>query len=242
MRIWETIVGCCIVSATLLAPREAAAQDVPPIVERDQNWGTVSNVFLALGTASVFLMPRVYYSDPETTVGWKGRWHWSVFAPAMTLTAVTLFTDIPIKDGLESVRPGCTVDQTIVRFPSSGCETFGGPSTHAFASWGATGAGTAIFLVDTLKYSGGRFNVPAFIGNVALPLVSSVFVSIGRGVDINNDRPGEAPNPITMQPYEDVGQIVAGASTGFLTGLTLGFAYAMLQRPSCPYGNSIICW
>jgi hypothetical protein len=244
MRIWATVVGSCIVSAAFLLSSEAAAQTaVPPIVERDRNWETVSNVFLALGTSSVFLMPRVYYNDPEATVGWKGRWHVSIFAPAMTMMAVTAFTEIPIKQGIESARPGCSVEQTIVRFPGSNCETFGGPSTHAFASWGATGAGTGIFLVDTFKYSDGRFNFPAFLGNVAFPLLSSIFVSIGRGVDIDNDANTEGlVNPITLQPFEDAGQVTAGALSGFFTGLTLGFTYAMLQKPSCPYGNSLFCW
>jgi len=244
MRIWSAVVGCCIVSATFLAPREAAAQNaVPPIVERDQNWETVSNVFLALGTASVFLTPRVYYNDPQATVGWKGQWHWSIFAPAMTMVAITALVEIPVKQSLESARPGCSVEQTIVRFPGSNCETFGGPSTQALASWGATGVGTGIFLVDTLKYSDSRFNVPAFIGNVGFPLLASIFVTIGRGVDIDNDKNTEGiPNPITLQPFESDGQLAAGALTGFFTGLTVGFTYAMLQKPSCPYGNSLICW
>jgi hypothetical protein len=244
MRIWSTVVGCCILSATFLASVEAAAQTaVPPIVERDRNWEAVSNIFLAVGTASVLLTPRVYYNDPQATVGWKGRWHWSILAPAMTMFAVTTLTELPIKESLESVRPGCTVEQTIVRFPGSNCETFGGPSTHALASWGATGMGTGIFLVDTIKYSDGRLNGPAFIGQIALPLLSSIFVSIGRGVDIDNDaNTTGVPNPITLQPFEDTGQIVAGTLTGFASGLTLGFAYAMLQKPSCPYGNSLICW
>lgn len=244
MRIWPLVVGCGIVSATFLAPREAAAQtEVPPIVYRDTNWETVSNVFLAVGTASVFLTPRVYYNDPQATVGWKGRWHWSMFAPAMTMLAVTTLTEIPIKASLESARPGCTVEETIVRFPGSNCETFGGPSSHALASWGATGMGTGIFLVDTLKHSDGRFNLPAFIGNIGLPLVSSIFVSIARSVDIDNDANTEGiSTPITLQPFENTGQVVAGSLTGFATGLTLGFAYAMLQKPSCPYGNSLICW
>ena len=71
---------------------EANAQSIsiPPTVKRDANWQTVSNVTLALGVASVALMPRVYYSSPDATVGWKGRWHFSSLAPAMTLTGLTL--------------------------------------------------------------------------------------------------------------------------------------------------------
>jgi hypothetical protein len=232
MRIREKVVtaGCRLaVAAWLLAPREAAAQASDPV--RDENWGTVSNVGLALGTSVVFLMPRVYYSDPESTVGWKGRWHFSVLAPAMTMTALTLLVDIPVKDALESTRPGCSIDQTNAALPGSNCETFGGPSTHAFASWGATGAGTGIFLVDTFRYSAGRFNVGGFIGNVAFPLTASIFTSIGRGV-----APGDA------EAYEEFGQIAVGGLTGFFSGLAFGAAYAMLQRPNCGYGNALFCW
>ena len=88
MGIREKVVaaaGCLAVAACLLAPSEAAAQ-----VTRDKDWATVSDVSLVLGSSVVFLMPRVYYSDPEATVGWKGRWHFSVLAPAMTMTALTL--------------------------------------------------------------------------------------------------------------------------------------------------------
>jgi hypothetical protein len=177
-------------------------------------------------------MPRVYYSDPEATVGWKGRWHLSVLAPAMTMTAVTLFVDSPIKGALQSTRPGCTVDQTTAAFPNSNCESFGGPSTHAFAAWGATGAGLGIFLVDTVKYSNGRFSAPAFIGNVAVPLTLSIFASVGRGIDVGGAK----------EPFENAGQVVAGTLPGFLIGAGLGAAYAVLQRPSCGYGNAIVCW
>jgi hypothetical protein len=247
MRIWETLVGCAILSATLLTSVEAEAQTpVPPIVERDTGgWGLVSDISLALGTASVALMPRVYYADPSSTVGWKGRWHVSVLAPAMTFTAITILTEIPIKESIESARPGCSVEATIVSAPGSNCETFGGPSTHLFASWGVTGMGTGIFLVDTLKYSDGRFNVPAFIGNVAFPLVASIFTTIGRGVDLDEADTSDVNGnriEVNPEPFENGGQLLAGALPGFFTGLTLGFAYAMLQRPSCPYGNAVICW
>jgi hypothetical protein len=234
MRIREKIVaaGCLTIAACLLAPREAAAQATfPSDPKRDKNWGTVSDVSLVLGTSVVFLMPRVYYSDPESTVGWKGRWHVSMFAPAMTMTALTLLVDIPIKDAAESTRPGCRLEQTKTALPGSNCESFGGPSTHAFASWGATGAGTGIFLVDTFRYSSGRFNAGGFVGNVAIPLTASIFTSIGRGV-----APGNA------EAYEEFGQIALGGVTGFVSGLAIGVVYASLQRPNCGYGNALFCW
>ena len=229
MSIREKVVvaaGSLTVAACLLAPREAAAQ-----VRRDENWGTVSHIGLALGASAVFLMPRVYYSDPEATVGWKGRWHVSMLAPAMTFTAITLLVEVPIKSAIESPRPGCGVDLTSADVTGSDCETFGGPSTHMFASWGSTGAGLGIFLVDTFRYSDSRFSVPGFIGNVAFPLTASIFTTIGRAVA-----------PGTSEAYEDAGQLFAGGLPGFFIGMGIGAAYAALQRPNCGYGNAIICW
>src|ERR1700759_343745 len=103
MRIRETIVaaGLISVSTALLAPSEAAAQALTPVAVRDGTWGTLSNVTMLIGAGLVTLMPRVYYSDPESTVGWKARWHVSILAPAMTLTAATLLVDGPIRNAIK---------------------------------------------------------------------------------------------------------------------------------------------
>lgn len=232
MRIKATIVAaglCSGMALSLLAPREAAAQPIQVGAARDDTWDTVSHVTLGIGTITPFLMPRVYYSDPESTVGWKGRWHVSMLAPAMTLTALTVFVEVPIKDAIESTRPGCTLEETKV--PYDNCETFGGPSTHSFAAWAGTGAGTGIFLVDTFKWSDGRLHAGGLIGNVLVPLTASVFTSVARGA-----APGDT------EGHESAGQIFAGALPGFFSGLAIGASYALLQRPSCGYGNSIFCW
>jgi len=235
MRIREKVVtaACVTVAACLLAPGEAAAQvTFPPGPMRDKNWATVSDVSLVLGASAVFLMPRVYYSDPEATVGWKARWHVSMLAPAMTMTVLTTLVEVPIKDGIESTRPGCSVDQTNADVSGSECQTFASPGTHAFASWGATGTGLGIFLVDTFRYSDGRFNAGGFIGNVAFPLTASIFTTVGRLAE---------PGDLDL-PHEDAGQFLAGAIPGFFIGLGVGAAYAALQRPTCGYGNAIFCW
>ena len=233
MRPQAFVVGICsAVLVAIFAPRVAEAQTIPQSAPRDENWGTVSNVAMVVGAATVTLMPRVYYSDPSATAGWKGRWHFSQLAPAMTLTALTLFVDIPVKNGLESARPGCSQSETRLRLVDSDCESFGGPSTQSFAAWSATGAGTGIFLVDTLKFSKGKFNIPAFIGNVFVPLTASVITSVGRGVESGSD----------VFAYESGGQIVAGILPGFFTGLAVGVAYSALQRPNCGYGGAIFCW
>jgi hypothetical protein len=230
----KSIVGAGAVAglAVMLAqPADAHAQDIPPAAQRDENWGAVSNVAMVIGVSTAFLMPRVYYNDPEATVGWKARWHVSVLAPAATLTAITWFIDEPMKGAIESTRPGCTFEETSAALPDSNCESFGGPSTHAFASWGTTGTGLGIFLVDTLKYSDSRFHVGSFIGNVLVPLTASMFTTVARGVE-----------PGTSDAYESGGQLVAGALPGFFSGLLLGIGYSMFQEPSCPYGDAVICW
>ena len=227
--ILSAAIGLVAFAAVSTSSSEASAQGIPAAAVRDKNWGLVSDVFLVAGAAVPTLMPRVYYSDPVSTVGWKGRWHFSQLAPAAVLVGATWFVDSPVKRAIGSLRPGCSTDETTVL--SEGCESFGGPSTHAFASWASTGAGLGIFLVDTFKYSDGRFNAGSFIGNVAFPVVASVFTSIGRGVG-----PGAA------QGYESGGQILAGGLTGFGVGALVGVAYAFFQRPSCGYGNAVVCW
>jgi len=239
MRIKEIVLASLgLVAGTWFYSTEASAQEVPAIAPRDQTWGTVSDVSLAIGASTVFLMPRVYYSDPESTVGWKGRWHFSMLAPSMTMVAATFLVDGPLHRAFEKQRPGCTVDETLVANPGSGCESFGGPSTHAFASWGATGVGTGVFLVDTIKYSRGRFNVGSFIGNIGVPLIASVMTSVGRGVQ----SPATDSFGTATLPFESSQQIIAGTFAGFFSGLIVGGAYALLQRPSCGFGNAIFCW
>ena len=160
-----------------------------------------------------------------------------MLAPGFTMLGAALLVDLPIKKAAMGARPGCDASATQEGFPGSGCETFGGPSTHAFASYGALGTGSVIFLVDTFKYSDGRFSVPGLIGNVGLPLTAAVFTTIGRAIETGTDINGN-----TIRAYEDGGQIAAGAISGLLTGALVGLTYSFLQRPSCGYGDSIICW
>ena len=158
----------------------------------------------------------------------------SVLAPAMTLVGATLLVDGPIREAIESSKVGCTLDQTLGATPflppDSGCETFGGPSTHAFAAWSAFGAGTTIFLVDTFKYSDFEFHGGSFVGNVIVPLGGAILTSVARSAD------GSGIGP------ESTGQVVAGALPGLGVGALLGLGYAFLQEPDCGYGGYLICW
>lgn len=237
----------CALGILLAAPRPAAAQiPVPPIVERDtQGWGLVSDISVLVGVTSVALTPRAYHDEREAPHGWRSRWHISGLAPAMSMAGLTLLLELPIKRGLTSTRPGCSVEDTIVSAPGSNCETFGGPSTHAFATWGAMGVGTGVFLVDTLKYSGGRVNAGALAGDIFVPLIAAMATSIGRGIDLNQadvrDLNGDRI-AVDPQPFESSGQIAAGAVHGLLGGLTLGVAYAILRPPSCSSSGAMLCW
>ncbi|MSP25212.1 MAG: hypothetical protein EXR75_08620 [Myxococcales bacterium] len=212
-----------------LAEGDAHAQ-IPPLVERDPNWDAVSQVMLGIGAGTVALMPRVYYSSPAATVGWKARWHVSALAPIMTMTTLTLLVDGPLHDEMQGAKQGCSVEETFAALPQSGCEAFGSPSTHAFASWGATGAGLGVFLVDTVKHSRGEFSVPSFVGNVGVPLTTSILASVARSAD------GSGLGP------EDTDQVLGGALAGAGIGLLVGAGYAFLQEPDCGYGNYLFCW
>ncbi len=212
-----------------LTAGQAQAQ-VPPFAERDSNWDAVSTISMVVGVSTVTLMPRVYYSSPDATVGWKARWHVSVLAPAMTMTALTWLVDQPISDAIESPRDGCTLDETRAQIDGSGCEKFGSPSTHAFAAWSAMGAGLGIFLVDTFKYSDGEVHAGPIIGDIAVPFAAAMLASVARSAD------GSGIGP------ESTGQVFAGAIPGLVSGAVVGLTYALLQEPDCGYGGSLFCW
>ncbi|MFO0554560.1 MAG: hypothetical protein U0271_39655 [Polyangiaceae bacterium] len=215
--------------AAMFYPREAHAQAIPPSAERNESFGVASTITMAIGAATVSLMPRVYYNDPEATVGWKARWHLSQLAPVMTLVGATLLVDIPIKNLGEGTRPGCTVEETESGFDGSNCESYGMPSTHDFAAYSAFGAGVAIWVVDLFQYNDMNFNAGSFIGDVVVPLGAAVATSVFRGIG------GD-------QAYEDPAQIGVGVAAGTVAGLLTGIVYAMFQEPGCGYGNNIFCW
>lgn len=215
----KPVVTAAVAAAALfLAPTNASAQ----VPERSQTWNDVTLATTLVAGGAQLLMPRVYYSSPEATVGWKARWHVSVLAPAMTLTTLALLNEHHFKPGFEGHRPGC--NETNQGQP--GCESYGMPSTHSFGSAAALGHGTAVFLVDTIKYSGGRFHFGSFAGNVILPLALTSVTVAGR-------RAGD---------WEDWGQIGVGAGAGLVSGAAMGLLYAILQPPDCGYTGSLICW
>ncbi|NUO48232.1 MAG: hypothetical protein HOV80_05165 [Polyangiaceae bacterium] len=208
-------------------PREAHAQAIPPAAERDQNWEAVSTVSMLIGVGTVTLMPRIYYNDPEATVGWKARYHVSQLGVAAALTSATILVDGPIKNLAEGTRPDCTPEETEIRADGSNCESYGMPSTHSFAAWSAHGAGLAIWIIDAWVYSE-RVYVGSLIPNVVVSGVAATLTSIARGVG--------------TEPYEDPAQIGVGVAAGMITGFLVGLPYALLQEPNCGYGNNVICW
>jgi hypothetical protein len=201
-----------------LMARPAAAQ----VPERSQTWNDVSLATTLAAGGAQLLMPRIFYSSPEATVGWKARWHVSALAPVMTITTLALLNEHHFKNGFEGHRPGC--NEAIQGQP--GCETYGMPSTHSFGSAAALGHGTTVFLVDTFKHSGGRFHFGSFAGNVLLPLALTSVTVAGR-------RAGD---------WENWGQIGVGAGAGLVSGALMGLLYSTLQPPECGYSGSLICW
>jgi hypothetical protein len=211
------IVGC----ALLLFATSADAQ-VSPTPDRDKTWQTVTGITMVAGAGTQLFMPRVFYSDPEVTVGWKGRWHVSVLAPVMTLTVLTSLNEFALKDAFKGNRPGC--DDTNAGLAH--CDSYGMLSTHSFAAGAAFGHGLGLWIFDTTKWSGGRVNGWALGGDVVAPFVLGFITGLGRG----------------LGNWENAGQIIAGGLTGIGFGFLSGMTYSLMARPECGYTGSLICW
>ncbi|HEX7668076.1 MAG TPA: hypothetical protein VF395_00765 [Polyangiaceae bacterium] len=207
-----------VFSFGFLVTAPAAAADL----SRDDGWNRATNILAVSAGAVEVLMPRVFYSDPEVTVGWKARWHLSVLAPAMTLATFTLLNEEFFKGAFKGRLPGC--DDTNVGV--TGCTSYGMFSTQSFGAFAAVGQGTGVFLADTLKWSNGNFNAGAFIGHVGVPLVLGTITTVGRG----------AGN------LETASEAWGSAGIGVLSGLGMGLLYGLMQRPECGYTGSLLCW
>lgn len=221
MGIRSFVSSTLVATAFVLASGSANAQ-VSPVPKRDTTWSTVTNITM-VGSAGVALfLPRIFYSDPEVTVGWKTRWHVSLLAPALTMTALATLNEFALKDTFKGDRPDCDAsNRGLAR-----CDSYGMLSTHAFGAGSALGVGTGIFLIDTLKWSHGRFNGYSLLGNIATPFVLGAITVLGRG----------------LGNWESTGQIALGGVTGLGFGFLSGITYALMQRPECDYTGSLICW
>lgn len=210
--------------ALLSSPRVAHAQDAmeAPDTHRSQAWKDATNILTLSSLGVQLLMPRVFYSDPEVTVGWKARWHASVLAPSMTLIATGLVNEQFLKDSFKGYRPGCSE----MNQGYAGCRDYGMLSTHAYLAGSALGQGLGVFLVDTVKWSGGRINAGSLAMNVGVPAVLGVITTIGRSAG----------------HLESGGQAWGSAGVGLAIGLGLGLIYGTAQRPECGYGGDLICW
>jgi len=223
------LASCCAL-AVALAGGAARAQSAPVTVtptagavaapDRSSGWNTATNVLSVSSLAFELVMPRVFYSDPSVTTGFKARWHVSALAPIMTLATLALFNEQVLKDSFAGLRPDCT-DQG-----QPGCSSFGFMSTQSFAAGSALGYGTGVFLVDTLKWSGGAVNGGALVGEVIVPLILAPITAIGR----------------TAGNWETGGQAWGSAVIGLGVGLAMGAMYSLLQRPECGYTGNLICW
>jgi hypothetical protein len=200
-----------------LAAAPAHAQET-----RSEGWKSATNILTLSSMGVQLLMPRVFYSDPEVTVGWKARWHASVLAPSMTLLATGLVNEQFLKDAFKGHRPGC--DE--MNQGAAGCTSYGMLSTQSYLAGSAFGQGLGVFLVDTVKWSGGRINGGSLAMNVGVPGALAIITSVGRS----------AGN------WETGGQSWGSAGIGALIGLGMGALYAVGQRPECGYGGDLICW
>ncbi len=218
--------GVAALSTALVAPRNARAQDEPPAdTHRSGAWKDATNILTLSSLGVQLLMPRVFYSDPEVTVGWKARWHVSVLAPSMTLIASGLVNEQFLKKSFKGFRPGCS-DAYSGMEGAGECDTYGMLSTHSYLVGSALGQGLGVFLVDTVKWSGGRLNGGSLAMNVGVPAVLGVITTVGR----------------TAGNWETGGQAWGSAGIGLAVGMGLGALYAALQRPECGYGGDLICW
>jgi hypothetical protein len=191
--------------------------------ERSDGWDTVSRILAISSLTIETAMPRVFYSDPEVTVGWKARWHASVLASSMTLATLGLLNEALLKDAFKGFRPGC--DESTPHWVEA-CDSYGMLSTPAFVSFSAFGQGTGVFLMDTIKWSHGRVNGGALFGHVGLPLILGVVSTVGR----------------TAGNLETAGQAWGSAGIGAVFGLGMGLIYGAAQRPECGYTGGLFCW
>jgi hypothetical protein len=214
----------CLAAATalLITLTSGASRAAGAAPDRSDGWKTATTAMAISAMGFELVMPRVFYSDPEVTVGWKARWHLSVLAPVMTLTTLSLLNEHYLKDSFKGHRPGC--DDTNQGGP--GCDSYGMLSTHSFAAFSALGQGAGVFFVDTLKWSKGNFNAGAFVGNVGVPLILGTLTAIGR----------------TSGNWETGAQVWSSAGIGLVSGFGLGVLYALLQRPECGYTGNLVCW
>lgn len=220
-----------LVAAVLSFSTNARAATDEELPERSGGWNRATNIMALSSAALQVLMPRVFYSDPEVTVGWKARWHVSVLAPSMTLFALSMANEAYLKDEFESLRPDCQTDDPQVAEDEnfafdSECKEYGLFSTQSMLAFSALGQGVGVFLVDTIKWSGGRFNFGGFMGNVGVPLVLAVLTAVGR----------------TSGNWETGGQVWTSAGVGVGAGLGMGVLYAIGQRPECGYSGGLLCW
>jgi hypothetical protein len=219
----STGIACAsILAMGTLTGGSARAQSAPAAPDRSDGWNQATHVLAISSLALEALLPRVFTSDPDVTAGWKARWHVSVLAPTMTLTALALLNEQSFKSAFADPRPGCSgaaADQP-------GCATYGFVSTPSFVTGSALGQGAGVFLVDSLRWSHGAVHPGALVGEVGVPLVTTLIVSAGRA----------AGN------WESAGQSWSSAGIGLVFGLGLGALYATMQRPECGYTGNLVCW
>ncbi|HSC89198.1 MAG TPA: hypothetical protein VLC09_18075 [Polyangiaceae bacterium] len=185
-RLLRILVGSLAILAGVLVTSPSRAQTI------DQGWSDASTATAIAAAASSVLMPRVFYSNPEATVGWKARWHVSSLAPTMSAVSLAFLNESVLKPAFAD--PG----------PAGG---FGLFSTETYVASASLGQGISVFLIDTLNNSGGKFHFGSLAGHVLLPLALTGFTAGGRIA--SNEESGA----------QVLGSVAVGAATGLVFGL-----------------------
>jgi len=220
MKRWAALAIALALSAW--SPRASAQSN-----DQQGGWGVATTITAIGAGATALIMPRVFYGQAETTVGWKARYHVLQLAPALVLTGLTVLNEYALKQAIGAERPGCSPP------PNGGdpvCPSGAGPyetlSSHSFAAFSAFGQGTAVFVVDTIKWNGGRLNAGAIAGDIVVPLILAGVTAVGRVVG----------------NWEDSGSVILSSGVGIVMGAITGVLYATLVGPECGYTGNLICW
>ena len=216
-------IAVTLFTAATLAGADAHADPPTPPPSRSDGWNQATNILAFTSVATQVLMPRVFFSDPEVTAGWKARWHVSVLAPAMTLTALAFFNEVQLKNSIGGAQPGCGTARTRegrAARPTASCPR--SPSSPARLSDRA---------------SASFWSTPSSGATAKSTRAPSSAKSGYR----SSWRPSP-PSVGRRATGKTAGNLGEAQPSGSLQGWGLGLLYASLQRPECGYTGNLICW
>ena len=189
---------------------------------RSAPWQTATTITAVAAMGSQVLMPRVFFSDPNVTVGWKARWHVSVLAPAMTLTALAFLNESAVKGGSRLLSPGVQREQrgdrklSRLRLPLL-------PGVRSLVGVCARDGGLRDRHAEVERRPTERGGVRGRCGAA----------SRSCRADRRRSGGGKLGRPRSGSSFERGGPGVRSRH---------GDRVSLLARPECPYGSGLICW